>query len=618
MTGSGDGDEARVRDDGFRALLEKLSASYNFDFRQYKEASLERRIRARMAQVHAETFAAYAGYLDRQPREHVALFNTILINVTGFFRDPEAWKVLAETVVPRLVDTQTLRVWCAGCSSGEEAYSVAMLLAEHLGERVSAWTIKVYGTDVDEEALAAARHATYRSDALRDVPDALVQRHFVREGQSHRVRRELRRWCIFGSHNVVQAPPLSHIDLLVCRNVLIYFTSELQERVLARFHYALREDGVLFLGRSESTLARSGLFASMHPKWRIFRRTSPTTRTSASCILHREDSAETAGPARTDVPGTTGHAQQALDGLPLAVMVVDTTDTVLVWNAAAEHLFDIPVGGALRRKFRDLDVSYRIEGLRVRLEEAKTRQTASRMDDATFTRRNGELVHADIAIVPLLEAGRLVGVLVSAGDATEGVRLREQLTRVAEQHATAIEELQSTNEELETTNEELQSTNEELETTIEELQSANAELGALNMELEARTAELNRLDTYHHSILDSLEEGVLAVDRSLVVRSWNAVVQHMWGLTADQVLGRPFASLPLGSAPEAVVPTLQRVVDGGVPEEVLELAYTVPGGGSRPARLRVVPLNDGSGATIGAVAVLASAADSGRGLASST
>src|SRR5262245_54267126 len=218
----------------FRSLLEMLSSTYNFDFREYKEASLARRIRARMTQVRIERYGAYAEYVAQHPEEHVALFNTILINVTGFSRDPEAWKILGNEIIPQIVtdagDSRAIRIWSAGCSSGEEPYSVAMLLADHLGSRAPEYHVKIYGTDIDEDALTTARHGLYRLDQVKDVPAELIDRYFVRDGQLYRFRRDLRRWCIFGAHNLTQAPPLSHIDLVLCRNVLIYFTSDLQER----------------------------------------------------------------------------------------------------------------------------------------------------------------------------------------------------------------------------------------------------------------------------------------------------------------------------------------------------------------------------------------------------
>src|SRR6266571_3437500 len=574
------GQSAPELGEDLRELLEKLSAQYNFDLREYKEVSLVRRIRARMTQVRAESVSAYSRLLDENAGEHVALINTILINVTGFFRDSEAWKVLAEHVVPRLVedaaDSRSLRIWSTGCSSGEEPYSIAMLLAEHLGDAAENYTIKIYGTDVDEDALTAARQAVYRTEQLKDVPDRLVDRYFTREGQLYRFRREFRRWCIFGSHNLTQAPPLSHIDLLVCRNALIYFTGELQDRILTRFHYSIREDGFLFLGRSESLLARSRLFTPVHQKWRIFRRTSTAS----------------------------------LDALPAAVVVIDVNDTILSWNPGAEALLDIPTADALARKFRDLDISYRVEGLRARIEDVKARHAVSRMDDVMFTRRNGEAVHTDITIAPLFEASRFVGVVVYALEATEHARLKEQMSRIAEQHATAIEELettneelQSTNEELETTNEELQSTNEELETTVEELEVANAELGTLNAQLETRSSELKRLDAYHLGLLNSMEQSVFVTDRALVVTSWNQAAERMWGLRAGEATGRDVMALPLGDATRILRTPLESVSKRGVPVEVRDVPYTLPGGEVRTAVVKLAPLHEGGGELIGVIGI---------------
>jgi two-component system, chemotaxis family, CheB/CheR fusion protein len=608
--------EAIASDAAFQRLLEKLSESYNFDFREYKPASLARRIRQRMSQARAESFEAYARLLDERPDEHVALFNTILINVTGFFRDPEAWATLADEIIPRLVseagDSRSLRLWSAGCASGEEPFSLAVLLAEHLGDRVGEYQVKIYGSDVDEDALGAARQALYRTDQLKDVPDRLLERYFTRDGQLWRFRRDLRRWCIFGSHNLTQAPPLSHIDLLVCRNVLIYFNSALQDRILSRFHYAVRDGGFLFLGRSESLLARSRLFAPVHLKWRIFQRL-PSSNRAAAAVLPEE----TLAPARTEAGPAGSRVQRALESLPGAVMVVDAGDTVLTWNPVAEALFETPVANAVGRKFRDLDVSYRVEGLRARMEEVKARQARARMDSVTFTRRNGDVVHAAVTIAPLFESYRFIGVLVYAEDATEHARLKEQMGRIAEQHATAIEELQSTNEELETTNEELQSTNEELETTneelqstneelettVEELQAANAELAALNAELEERGGELAHLDGYHRGILNSLEQSVIVIDRMGVVRTWNHAAERMWGLRTEQVVGRELFALPLADLTQRARAAFERMVQTGEPQRVDGVSYVMPGGSEHRALLRLSPTKNDGGEVSGAVAI---------------
>jgi two-component system CheB/CheR fusion protein len=503
-----------------------------------------------------------------------------------------------------------------------------MLLAEHLGEAANSYTVKIYGTDVDEEALTAARHALYRTEQLKDVPDRLIDRYFVRDGQLYRFRRDIRRWCIFGSHNLTQAPPLSHIDLLVCRNVLIYFTSELQDRILTRFHYSIREDGFLFLGRSESLLARSRLFTPVQLKWRIFQRTPAAARQVGAVLPEATLAAQPGAPARTEAPAPAARVQRALEALPAAVMVVDMSDTILSWNPAAEAMFDIPVASALGRKFRDLDVSYRVEGLRARIEDVKGRHAPSRMDDVTFTRRNGDVVHADMTIAPLFESYRLIGVLVYAVEATEHARLKEQMARIAEQHATAIEELQSTNEELETTNEELQSTNEELETTneelqstneelettVEELQAANSELGALNAELEGRSAELKRVDAYHLSLLNSMEPSIFVTDRALVVTTWNQPSERMWGLRAEQAVGRDLAALPLVDMVRALRPALDTALSREIAVEVPNVPYTVPGGEVRRALVKITPLRDIAGHVSGLVAI-AAPTDSGAAAA---
>ena len=241
------------------------------------------------------------------------------------------------------------------------------------------------------------------------------------------------------------------------------------------------------------------------------------------------------------------------------------------------------------------------------------------MDDAIFTRRNGDQVHADISIFPLMDGGRPGGILVFAVEASEHVRLKEQMSRIAEQHATAIEELQSTNEELETTNEELQSTNEELETTneelqstneelettVEELQSTNAELAALNTELEHRTTELRYLDARHHSLLNSLGYAILVLDQAGTVESWNQAAERLWGLHAEQIVGRHLSDLPLGNRTASVRPAFEHVLGTGEGMEVASIPYMLPGGTPRRAHLRLSPLKDNAGQVLGVVASLA-------------
>jgi two-component system CheB/CheR fusion protein len=616
----------------FRRLLDKLHLEHHFDFRDYKEASLRRRVRLRMSQVHVATIPHYIAFLDQNPSEHRALIDTILINITRFFRDPEAWQVLRETVLPRVVEdaraTGGLRVWSAGCSSGEEPYTIAMLLADRLGNENGDLDIKIYGTDIDEDALLTARGGLYRVEALKDVPPNYLERYFVPEGQMYRFRREQRKWCIFGRHDLTQDPPLSHVDLLVCRNVLIYFDAELQERIIPRFYYAVRERGYLFLGRSEAMLARSPRFVPIDFKWRVFQRITA----SADARSPIESAVAQAGSrnARTE-SDATARLLGIVDALPFGVMVVDPSDTILTWNAGSESLYEIPADNAIGKKFRDLDISYRIDGLRSRIEEVKASHTRVRMPDVTFPRRTGEVVHVTIVISALYdERRRLSGVLVVGEDVTDYASLREEMNRLSEQSATANEELQSTNEELETTNEELQSTNEELETTNEELQSTNeelettvaelqsinTELATMNTELERRTLELNEADAFHQSIMNAMDRAAIVLDPNLRVRTWNGNAARMWGLRREDAVNRDFLSLPIGAGPMLTRDAVRRVVASRRTESVGDVPYHRDGD-ERKTTVVLTPLVSPQGELIGVLA-LAGGDDTGGGAGAKT
>ncbi|TMA56632.1 MAG: PAS domain-containing protein, partial [Deltaproteobacteria bacterium] len=279
----------------------------------------------------------------------------------------------------------------------------AMLVADCLSAPASEYDIKIYCTDIDDDALGTARAGLYRLQALTDVPREFVDKYFLREGQTYRVRRELRKWCIFGRHDLTQDSPLSHIDLLVCRNVLIYFDGQLQERVLPRLQYAVRERGYLFLGKSESALARSRRFVPVDFKWRIFQRVTPPELTGKPVGVADEAPLRTGPrrPARTESPATP-RVQGMIETLQSAVMVIGPTDTIVTWNPAAEQLFEIPTDGALGKKFRDLDISYRMEGLRSRVEEVKASLARTRIATVSLPRRSGDVLHVSVSIAPLL------------------------------------------------------------------------------------------------------------------------------------------------------------------------------------------------------------------------
>ena len=255
------------------ALLAYLKQTRAFDFTAYKRSTLGRRVEKRMHAVGLDDFGDYIDYLEVHPDEFAHLFNTILINVTSFFRDPTTWEWLNESGINRLIaakNNEPIRIWSAGCASGEEPYSLAILLADAMGVDRFKEQVKIYATDVDDEALTQGRHATYTDRQVAGVPESALGRYFDRINGHYVFNRELRRCVIFGRHDLIQDSPISRVSLLVCRNTLMYFNSEVQSRILDRFHFAIDDNGLLFLGKAEMLLARGGMFVPADLKGRVF------------------------------------------------------------------------------------------------------------------------------------------------------------------------------------------------------------------------------------------------------------------------------------------------------------------------------------------------------------
>ncbi|WP_181775157.1 CheR family methyltransferase [Amycolatopsis pittospori] len=539
-------------------LLCFIRDSRGFDFTGYKRTSLARRIQKRMQTVKIAGYAEYRDYLEINAEEFLELFNTILINVTSFFRDPEAWTFLQTTVVPELVanvpPTEEIRIWSAGCSSGEEAYSLAMMLAEHLGIEESTRRVKIYGTDVDEEALREARTGLYSSKALERLPEEMRKKYFEANGNLFAFRRDLRRRVIFGRHDITRDAPISRVDLLACRNTLMYFNVEAQAKIIERFHFALNEGGHLFLGKAEMLLSDGVRFDVANIRNRVFK-----LRTGGSTVR----------PVRFDVRAGAGvrdanrrrHVSElALASSPDSVLGIDRDGTVALINGSARLQFGLS-SNDVGRPFHDLEISYRPIELRSVVEQAHSERRSVRVESVRRQKTAEEAQYFDIVVRPLLTIdGEDIGAAITFIDTTEATRLQHEVKRVQEDLATAYAELQSTNaeletvneelqssiEELETTNEELQSTNEELETTNEELQSGNEELETMNEEMRIRTAELDETRMFFEGVLSSVEAGVVVLDGELQVRSWNRGAQELWGLRADEVYRQEFFGLDFG------------------------------------------------------------------------
>jgi two-component system, chemotaxis family, CheB/CheR fusion protein len=585
----------------FEALIEHIQANRRLDFRGYKRSSLRRRIEKRMHEAGAADFSTYMAILEADPQEYVSLLDTILINVTTFFRDAPAWDVLRSKVIPAILEAkregEQIRVWSVGCAAGQETYSLAMLFEEALGEEGFQRRMKIYGTDLDEAALNYARLATYTATEVESVPADFLAKYFQPANGGYAFRRDLRKMLIFGRHNLVVDAPISRVDLIVCRNLLIYLDTETQNRVLPRLHYALTERGILFLGKAETQLFGSDLFEPIDLKSRIFRKNKASAgRDPMFAGGSREH------PSRPPVQPRLIEA--ALNAGSVATLVLDADNRLVAANLAARRLLGV-VDHDLGRPFQDLEISYRPVELRSRIDEASAQQRPVRIENQQYGRAQGQELYLNIGIMPLLsERGARIGTAIGFVDISATFALRQQLDIAQENLETTIEELQSTNEELETTNEELQSTNEELETTNEELQSANEELETINEELRStndelemanrelrkRTEEAGGYRNYYEALLSSIQTGIVVLDRELRVTSWNRWNENAWGLHSDEVVGQRLFDLDLGLPVGKLRPQLEQTLDGGIVLPDVELDAVDRRGRSITCRIRLAPL----------------------------
>jgi two-component system CheB/CheR fusion protein len=601
------------------ALLTYLKQTRAFDFTAYKRSTLGRRVQKRMQAVGMEDYGDYIDYLEVHPDEFVQLFNTILINVTSFFRDASTWERLKEDVILRLAASKSngepIRIWSAGCASGEEPYSLAILLADALGLDRFKDQVKIYATDVDEEALGQGRQGSYTERQVAGVPAPALSRYFEQTNGRYVFNKDLRRSVIFGRHDLIQDAPISRVAVLVCRNTLMYFNAEAQSRILDRFHFALEENGYLFLGKAEMMLARSAAFSPTDLKGRVFEKTGKSRKRVPVEPPAQEDKIQEAMAQQLRLE------TMALESDPVAQIVVDVDRTVVLANLRARSMFGVKHSD-IGRLLQDLEISYRPVELRSLIEQAcaERRQVGTREID--WTTPGGETVFLDLTVMPLMDGtGNLAGAKVLFRDVTKVRRLQEELRGSHQELETAYEELQSTNEELETTNEELQSTVEELETTNEELQSTNEELETMNEELQStneelstandelhlRSDDLNHLNSFMDSILTSLRQAVIVIDVELRVQGWNRRAEDLWGLRLDEVRDQHFLNLDIGFAVDRLRQPIKVILGGD--RQVHEVKLKGVNRRGRPVEVAVSCMALGPGRDVRGVILMMEARD---------
>lgn len=553
-----------------------LRSRVGHDFSGYKPKTFLRRVHRRM-QVHGlETHDAYIARLREDPSEATALFRDLLINVTAFFRDAESFEALEREVIPDLFEgrsaNETVRVWVPGCATGEEVYSIAILMHEVASTRDAAPRVQIFATDIDEHALTVARAGRYPAALLDGVSEARRQRWFDHDGGTYVIAKDIRDMCVFSPHSVIRDPPFSRIDLVSCRNLLIYFGPQIQEQVVPIFHYALRPHGYLFLGLSENVGQFGDLFVPLNKKVRIFRaREEVDTTVHLPTLVGRFLPQEPGSSPRSGTRQIGGAAiRQAVEAIVLSRfspphVVVDAGGDVVYASSRTGRFLELSAGPMNRQL-----VSMARKGLRIELQsalrDAAENGHAVRRENVAVETEDDRLRLTTIVVEPLTVRDEPLfmvlfentGPAFSRDAALHPTRertdeavlhydrelreTRERLQSMIEEYETAVEELKSSNEELVSVNEEPQSTNEELEASKEELQSLNAELQIVNAELTVKVEELDRANNDLRNLFESTRVATVFLDGALKIRSFTPAISQIFNLRPSDV-GRPLTDL---------------------------------------------------------------------------
>ena len=653
-------------EDPLRDLLAQVSASTNIDFRNYKSSTILRRIGRRMAVTHVSSLRDYGDFLRTHPEEIAELVKAFLIKITGFFRDPEAFEVLSQTIIPDLIDRgradgRTIRLWSAGCATGEEPYSLALILADQLGSEFSEWNLKIFATDLAADSIAFARRGLYPENVLTELPNEYRIRFFKRVDHGYRVAKALRQVVIFGQQDISRGVPFPRIDLVTCRNLLIYLKPELQQTVLDLFAYSLSHShGYLFLGKAETTSPTKATFELVNKKWKIYRCLGCPThfrlherafmRASGNALQEpRRVHPTTAIPSSTDLTSPEVEVthlrrinETVLRHTNVAIVIIDRSYHIVTINASARRLL-----GVLEMAY-DHDFLHSVRGLpyqevrhaidAVFREHSTVTLPELELDQSESTRR-----YVNFTVMRMqVEQGAPELAVITAADATDQVQMRRRLEAVQREHAGLVnelsaankhlatvnkelqdaneelqaaneelmltqEELQATNEEFEATNEELQATNEELETSNEELQATNEELQTTNDELTARTTELQDLTQQHRieqlelsTVLERFPHYAMVLNaEDLTIFAVNHAYQDLLG--SRNVVSLPLTEVFGGKEVGELVKVLKRAARNAESINTAPIVASVVGdGNSDPRRYvhTIVPISDESGSTI--------------------
>ncbi len=587
----------------FAKIFVTLRAKTGHDFSLYKQSTIKRRIERRMAVHNLDSHEAYAKFLDGNPSEVHLLFKELLINVTSFFRDKEAFIALKEEALPLLFSNKQedhiFRVWVAGCATGEEAYSIAMLFREYMDEINREYKVQIYSTDIDEDAIATARAGMYPTNISIDVTSDRIRRFFTKTETGFRIKKEIREMVVFAVQNVIKDPPFTKMDIISCRNLLIYLESELQNLVISAFHYALRPGGVLFLGPSESIGNLSDNYLPLNRKWKVFTAQglpglNRKIGVQGFSWVGGSDKKRAADAAKkgTGISFAELTQKALVQSFAPPSVITDIKGNILYIHGDTGKYLQPAKGEA---SLNIIDMAR--QGLALELRNAI--HTASTQKNQVVYRNlqikvNGEVYGTDCIVRPLADPVATQELLIISFIDNEPVPpdklvlpkrssakgpqkrveeleqelmyTKENLQSTIEEMQSSNEELKSTNEELQSTNEELQSTNEELETSKEELQSVNEELITVNAELQAKIEQLAGIQNDIKNLMENMNIGTIFLDEKLTIKRFTQEATHVFRLAISDT-GRPLADIKSVILNEDLIADSQIVLDSLIPRE---------------------------------------------------
>lgn len=607
--------------DFLRNVCEDLRYRLGHDFSQYKRSTMLRRIQRRMQVVGASTGAEYLQRLRDNSDEAELLFRDLLINVTCFFRDAEAFDYLRREVIPELLQgkgaSDTVRIWTPGCSSGEEAYSIAILVAEALGRLKAKPTVQIFATDIDEPMLQKARGASYPPSAVRDVPLELLDRHFFAQEDEYLLSQSIRDMVRVSNHNLIKDPPFSRVDMIVCRNLLIYLNTSLQQRLIPVFHYSLRPKGWLFLGPAENIANRNDLFDAAEPTLKLYRRKG-TYRQSvvmplfvqplAHAAVHRDDA-----PDRNRVSPAFERADATLKRVaerygPAHVVVNAGNDVVRSSSRTSKYLE--LAEGVPSTKVTDLAKRGLRSAVRAVLDTARQTNKRSIKRDVRIDSDDDQVHEIDVIADPLSDDEVLLvfqDVAASRHEAENDVEAdiesysdEDRIKQLEDELDETRSKLRTTVEELETSNEELKSSNEEMMSMNEELQSTNEELATVNEELKNKVEQLGRANSDLQNFIESTQVPTIFLDRGMRIRSFTPATKSLFRFQ-EQDRGRPLSDVVSRTDHRQLEELGRQVLQSG---EGLEEELIIEDGAESHV-LRVLPYRDLNDAIDGVIFVFA-------------